>query len=190
MDSSQSDERVIRTSFFGPTPNTNKQRFSLAYSQNVKERLRSLLRTIPINNTAKMSFLAKMYERRLNDNMSRNRLDLKIAPSRPKPNCRFVENNDIPHKPAALSHYHLANELKTEVPVIGQQASSSPPPTYQDSFFGQKSSNGDSQLSLLEPQRSVPAMVGIKPFKRTNSQESGFYTGGDSDVASNFSVST
>jgi len=132
-----------------------------------------------------MFFITNMYERRFNDNMSRHRLDAKIAPSRPKPSCRFVQSNDVPQKSEPLSRYHLANETKAEVPVIGQQM----PPTYQDSFFGQKSASTDSQLSLLEAQKAVPVIVGIKPFKRTSSQESGFFTGGDSDVASNFSVS-
>jgi len=110
-------------------------------------------------------------------------MDAKIAPSRPKPSCRLVQT-DIPHKSEPLSRYHLANEMKSEVPVIGQHT----PPTYQDSFFGQKSTSTDSQLNMLEAQQAAP-VIGIKPFKRTNSQESGFFTGGDSDVASNFSVS-
>jgi hypothetical protein len=132
-----------------------------------------------------MFFLTNMYEKRFNDNMSRHRLDAKIAPPRPKPSCRLVQNNDIPHKSEPLSRYHLANEMKSEVPVIGQQA----PPTYQDSFFGQKSTSTDSQLNMLEAEKEAPVIVEMKPFKRTNSHESGFYTGCDSDVASNFSVS-
>lgn len=134
-----------------------------------------------------MFFLTNMYERRLNDNMSRNRLDAKIAPSKPKPACRFIQ--EIPHKKETIGNYHLANELKTEIPIIGQQVSSSSPSTYQDSFFGRQSSSTDSQLSLLEAQKAVPAIIGVKPFKRSNSQESGFCTGVDSDAVSNFSVS-
>jgi len=131
-----------------------------------------------------MFFLTNMYERRFNDNMNRHRLDAKIAPQKPKPACRFIQSNDTTReqKQAVLSQYHLTNELKTEVPAIGQQS----PPNYQDSFINQ--STTVSQSSLLEVQNSVPAAIGIKPFKRTNSNESGFYTGGDSDVASNFSV--
>jgi len=130
-----------------------------------------------------MFFLTNMYERRFNDNMSRHRLDAKIAPQKPKPACRLIQNNDIPReqKPAILSQFHLANEMKAEVPSIGQQS----PPTYRDSFFNQ--STAVSQSSLLEVQNSLPDAIGIKPFKRTNSQnsqESGFYT----DGASNFSV--
>jgi len=127
-----------------------------------------------------------MYERRFNENMSRHRLDGKIAPSRPKLPCRSVQKNENTQKVPVLSQYHMANEVKAEVPTISQQSSLSP--TYQDSFFGQKTSPTHSQTSLVEVQKSLPAIVGIKPFKRTNSQESGFYTGGDSDVASNFSV--
>lgn len=127
-----------------------------------------------------MFFLTNVYERRLNENMNKHRMDAKIAPSRPKPSCRFVQNNEIQRQPEPIGRFHLVSESKSEVSSIGQQV----PTTYQDSFFGQKS-NADSQLSLLDAQKASP----ILKFKRTHSQESGFYTGGDSDVASNFSVS-
>jgi hypothetical protein len=133
-----------------------------------------------------MFFLTNLYERRFNENMSRHRLDAKIAPSKPKPACRLVQNNDVPHKTEPFSRYHLANEVKTEVPMIGQQAPSSPP-TYHNQLLAQNS-NTVSESSLFEAQKA-PVVIGANPFKRSNSQESGFFTGGDSDVASNFSVS-
>lgn len=123
-----------------------------------------------------------MYERRFNDNMSRHRLNVKLAPSKPKPACRIIQINDIPREQKTLAHYHVANQVKNEVPVIGQ---SSPIPTYQDSYFERQPSSTESQSSLFQAQNNVPAIIGIK---RSNSQESGFCTGGDSDVASNFSV--
>jgi hypothetical protein len=126
-----------------------------------------------------MFFLTNMYERRFADNMSRHRLDAKIAPSKPKPACRLV-HNDVPHKTEPASRFHLAGELKAEVPAIGAQAPASPP-TYHS--FAQKS-NTVSQSSLFEGPKA-PAVIGAMPFKRSNSQESGICTGSES----NFSVS-
>jgi len=130
-----------------------------------------------------MFFLTNVYERRFNENMSKHRMDAKIAPSKPKPSCRFVQNNDIQRQPENLGRFHLANELKTEMPTIGQHI----PRTHIDSFCSQDSV-ADNQLNLVDGQKANPLIIG-KPFKRTNSNESGFYTGSNSDVASNFSVS-
>jgi len=140
-----------------------------------------------------MFFLTNLYERRLNENMNRHRLDAKIAPSRPKPSCR----------PIFDSHTPTACEQKANAVVLGgyvkeknqiSVGQSSPPPAYQDSgFFESKpeihlSSEGQS-TSMLENKQPIMIGGGFKPLARSGSEESGFFTGRDSDVASNVSFS-
>lgn len=133
-----------------------------------------------------MFFLNNLYEKRFEHNMNKHRLDAKIAPAKPKPSCRLVpRENEQKHE--LVNRFMQSQELKEQVPVKIQQLPSSPPPTYQDSFFETKPqlANTDSQSSLFE---KPSAFVDMKVIKRSASHESGFCTGGDSDVASQLSL--
>jgi len=135
-----------------------------------------------------MFFLTNMYERRLNENMQRHRMDAKIAPSRPKPACRVVQSETVTEKKHEIVNRFLVAQKEKPVVTINH-VPASPPPTYQDSLFGSKTqlSSNDSQLSLFEI-KAPTFMENTFKVKRSGSLESGFYNG-DSDAASNVSVS-
>lgn len=79
----------------------------------------------------------------------------------------------------------VAQEVKEQASVKIQQTPPSPPPTYQDSFFKPQLASTDSQLSLFEVQK--PVFVDAVKIKRSDSHESGFFTGNE-DVTSQLSI--
>ena len=130
-----------------------------------------------------MSFLNNMYANRLNSNFNRHRMDAKIAPSRPKPACRPVDNyHYVIAEEKARIPIGMAQEMKEQSPVSVISA-----PIYQTSLVEKpQSSCSGSQLSLFDVQKPAALMSTGDKMKRSGS-ESGFYT--DSDVASNVSFS-
>jgi hypothetical protein len=121
-----------------------------------------------------MSFLNKIYANRFEHNMQRHNLSARIAPPKPKPACRFVENEQ---KHELVTRFEMAQGQKEKTsPVVIAQTPPSPPPTYQE-FFDPKSqlASTDSQLSLFEAQKPAP-------LKRALSQESGFCSNCDSSI--------
>jgi len=129
-----------------------------------------------------------MYERRLYENMRKNPMDAKIAPSKPKPSSRSIYTQHHEH-----FNHHLplaceqigGEQILTSFIKTQEEKIVTKPPTYQ--MFDEKKPEpflaASTKGSMFEAKK--PADEAFKPLARRGSVESNSFT--DSDAASNLS---